>query len=180
MGEEKMVKKVGRTRAGHVNVQIGKRRKTDVTVPIKVSGSLLSRLTALADGDGVVKISEDNFRQAMEDMLPKEIDPQMVDTMPPSPINILEKANEIIYGDREKAYGSPRFNLDTIAMLWTVYLQRKFSGSEMFIDLKLRAEDVSQLMILLKTARLIHNPTHVDSLVDQAGYAALQNRIQDQ
>lgn len=93
------------------------------------------------------------------------------------PINILMEANKIIYGDREKAYGSPRFNLDTIAKFWTLYLHRLFHswGIE---GAQLKAEDVAQMMILLKTARLIHNPTHVDSLTDQAGYAALQHRIQ--
>lgn len=92
------------------------------------------------------------------------------------PINILMEANKIIYGDREKAYGSPRFNLDTIAKFWSVYLQRKFPGLADRADFT--AEDVAQMMILLKSARLIHNPTHVDSLTDQAGYAALQHRIQ--
>lgn len=89
---------------------------------------------------------------------------------------ILDIAKEIIHGDREQAYGDPRFNLDTIAMFWTLYLHRLFHswGIE---GAKLKAEDVAQMMILLKTARLIHNPTHKDSLVDQAGYAALQGRI---
>lgn len=95
---------------------------------------------------------------------------------PETVVNILHKANDIIYGDREKAYGSPRFNLDTIAQLWSVYMHRRFHSWG--IDgLKIEAEDVSQLMILLKTARLISNPTHADSLTDQAGYAALQHRI---
>ena len=93
---------------------------------------------------------------------------------------LLEEAARIIYGDREQVYGNPRFNLDTIAQLWSVYLKRKFPEHQNpFInDMDISAEDVAQLMILLKTARLIHNPTHHDSLVDQAGYAALQERIQ--
>lgn len=95
--------------------------------------------------------------------------------------NILDEAKRIIYGDREEAYGSPRFNLDSIARFWTTYLLRRFPEVEnSFSDaLELRAEDVAQMMILLKTARLIHNPTHKDSLTDQAGYAALQDRIQN-
>lgn len=90
------------------------------------------------------------------------------------PLTILQKAHEIIYGDREEAYGEPRFNLDTIAALWTVWVQRKFPEVEIG---ELSAEDVAQMMILLKSARLMHNPTHEDSLVDQCGYAALQARI---
>lgn len=92
------------------------------------------------------------------------------------PLTVLQKAHEIIYGDREEAYGQPRFNLDTIAALWTVWIQRKFPEVEIG---ELTAEDVAQMMVLLKSARLMHNPTHVDSLVDQCGYAALQARIND-
>lgn len=92
------------------------------------------------------------------------------------PLTVLQKAHEIIYGDREEAYGKPRFNLDTIAALWTVWIQRKFPEVEIG---ELTAEDVAQMMVLLKSARLMHNPTHVDSLVDQCGYAALQARIND-
>lgn len=94
------------------------------------------------------------------------------------PINILMEANKIIYGDREKAYGNPRFNLDSISAFWNVYLNRKFPEVvSQFGSFYMTAEDVAQFMILLKTARLIHNPIHKDSLVDQAGYAALQGRI---
>ncbi len=91
-------------------------------------------------------------------------------------MTVLEKANQIIYGDREEAYCEPRFNLDTIAALWTVWIQRKFPEVEIG---ELTAEDVAQMMVLMKSARLMHNPTHVDSLVDQCGYAALQARIND-
>jgi Domain of unknown function (DUF6378) len=91
-----------------------------------------------------------------------------------APKDILAKAKEIIYGDREQTYGSPGFNLKSIADFWTVYLRRKNPGS-LIQDVTM--EDVCQMMILLKTARLINNPGHIDSLVDQCGYAALQERV---
>lgn len=175
-------------------VQIGRKRPTDVIVPIKVSKKTEQGLLRMADGNGVIHISEADLMTAVGNYLrpkaepidavhidneqPVEIDVismQMSTIQAEEPINILMEANKIIYGDREKAYGNPRFNLDSIARFWSVYLQRKFPGTTDGADFT--AEDVAQMMILLKTARLIHNPTHKDSLVDQAGYAALQGRI---
>ena len=164
-------------------VQIGRKRDTDITVPIRVSKKTSHELLRLADGHGVIQISEQDFfyflnpiqvAGGVEASLAK-----MELNLPPAPINILHEADKIIYGDREKAYGNPRFNLDTIAQLWSVYLKRKFPIPALDYSLDITAEDVAQFMILLKTARLIHNPTHIDSLTDQAGYAALQHRIQE-
>jgi hypothetical protein len=81
-------------------------------------------------------------------------------------MNILDEANSIIYGDREKTYGNPAKNLNNIANFWSVYL-----------DIKISAQDVAQMMVLLKLARLINTPNHRDSLVDAVGYLALVERI---
>jgi len=232
-------KQTARKEAKNTVVQIGRARPTDVEFPIRVSKKTREGLLKMADGNGVVKITEEDLMTAVKNYLrPKaeeimrtdlgdgseirvykgEADPQCTTTpsckaeapnifhfkgcesIPIAEVGIVNEGNkifseipfdpskaesspkildiakEIIHGDREQAYGDPRFNLDTIAQLWSVYLQRLFyswgiDGAE------LKAEDVSQMMILLKTARLIHNPTHKDSLVDQAGYAALQGRI---
>lgn len=163
------------------HIQIGRARVTDVVVKMYVGKKTAKALQYLGADTGVIKITEQAF---LSHFYPTEVSgevqvmnvPEFVYAEPP--INVLDKAKEIIYGDREEAYGNPRFNLDTIAQFWTVYLHRLFAswGIE---GAKLSGEDVAQLMILLKTARLIHNPTHVDSLVDQAGYAALQHRIAD-
>jgi len=84
-------------------------------------------------------------------------------------MNILEEAQTIIYGDREQTYGSPSKNLQQIADLWSVYLGNTTA---------LTCEDVCNMMILLKVARLQNQPTHRDSQVDICGYAALMERIQ--
>lgn len=81
--------------------------------------------------------------------------------------SVLTIANEIIYGDREKTYGAPDKNLQLIADLWGPYLQRTVT-----------VDDVCNLMILLKVARLRNQPTHKDSQVDICGYAALMERVQ--
>lgn len=90
--------------------------------------------------------------------------------------NILKEAEKIIYGDREKTYGDPAKNLRAIASLWEMYLYER-GVLDQNSD-SLRPEDIANMMILLKVARLINDPKHRDSLVDICGYAALVERIQ--
>lgn len=98
----------------------------------------------------------------------KQLEPQPA--QPPK--SILQEAHEIIFGDREQTYGSPDKNLQVIADFWTVHLRARGLVSQ---NEDLTINDVCGMMILLKQARLANNPTHRDSLVDIAGYAALQN-----
>jgi hypothetical protein len=86
------------------------------------------------------------------------------------PENVLQEAERIIYGDREKTYGSPSKNLLRIAEMWNAYLGEE-SG--------LTAQDVCVMMILLKSARLANTPGHRDSVVDICGYAALIERCDE-
>lgn len=88
--------------------------------------------------------------------------------------SILEEAHKIIYGDREKTYGSPDQNLQLIADFWNSYLARKDNGQTL-----LTSYDICHMMILLKIARLRNSPTHHDSLVDLCGYAALVERVEE-
>lgn len=83
-------------------------------------------------------------------------------------LSILQEAQDVIYGDREQTYGHPSKNIKNIAELWSVYLNKQVS-----------MEDVCNLMILLKVARLKNQPTHRDSQVDICGYAALIARVQE-
>lgn len=172
-----------------IEITIGRKHKSDRIVPLRVGVKLARQLKSMADGRGVIQITEAEFIGAItgrdevtmgpeaefnfEEAIDLNADLEQGPT-------VLDEAKSIIYGDREQAYGDPRFNLDTIAQLWTVYLNRKFPDhANPFIeDLAFTGEDVAQFMILLKTARLIHRPDHRDSLTDQAGYAALQARIQ--
>ena len=85
----------------------------------------------------------------------------------------IEEAYAIIYGDREKTYGDPGKNLRAIADFWTVQLKHKY-GADFALDMN----DVCQMMISLKQARLLTSPTHRDSQVDMIGYAALMERVQ--
>ena len=88
--------------------------------------------------------------------------------------NILEEANAIIYGDRERTYGTPSKNLQLIADYWGHHLSGVFGEK-----IELTINDVCTMMILLKTARLANDPLHKDSLVDICGYAALVERCKN-
>jgi len=75
--------------------------------------------------------------------------------------DVLMQALNLINGDREKDYGTPKENFSTIAEMWTSYMGHKVDAS-----------DVCNMMVLLKMARL-RNGGHIDSSTDAAGYAAL-------
>ena len=104
--------------------------------------------------------NEKNERETIEEWV-KRNEPQET---------VLSEANRIIYGDREKTYGSPSKNLLRIAEMWNAYLGE---GSG------LTAQDVCVMMILLKSARLANTPGHRDSIVDICGYAALIERCSE-
>ncbi len=87
-------------------------------------------------------------------------------------LSVLKEAHKIIYGDREKTYGKPSKNLDTIAKMWNAYI-----GA--LGERDLNAKDVASMMILLKTSRLANDQTHRDSVVDICGYAALVERCDE-
>lgn len=89
------------------------------------------------------------------------------------PTNLLNEAEQVIYGDREVTYGDPGKNLRAIADYWTVHLRHKYNFNGV-----ITTDDVCQMMISVKQARLLNAPTHHDSMVDTAGYIALMERVQ--
>ena len=102
-------------------------------------------------------------------------------------MNILEEANEIVSGDRNKTYGDPADNHLATARLWTVYIiERKHAmqvaqgkGECEPMIFKITEADVCFLNILQKIARTIHGETTHDTLVDIAGYARNIEILQD-
>lgn len=88
--------------------------------------------------------------------------------------NVLKEAEKIIYGDREKTYGHPSKNLNTIAVMWKSYLG---ASTKDLADLD--AKDVAAMMMLVKVARFANDPTHRDNLIDICGYAALVERCDE-
>lgn len=83
----------------------------------------------------------------------------------------IDDAKKIVYGDRNKDYGNPEDNFNTIAYFWSTYLTSKFN-----IETQIIAEDVAMMMILLKVARE-SNSHKRDNLIDIIGYAECSNRL---
>ena len=81
---------------------------------------------------------------------------------------ILKKASKAISGERDKHYGSPEDSFSQIAVFWTNYLHTLVTTT-----------DVANMMILLKMARAMNDPTHEDNWVDIAGYAACAGEINE-
>jgi hypothetical protein len=90
------------------------------------------------------------------------------------PVSILETAQDLIHGDRNVAYGHPRDNFQVIADLWSAYLYHRPQADEPLAPI-----DVANLMILLKTARVVGGTYHQDSYTDIAGYAGTAERLQE-
>lgn len=75
---------------------------------------------------------------------------------------ILETANTLVHGDRNRDYGDPVDNHRHIARIANAIL-----GTD------LSARDVALILTALKLARLAKNRGHTDSYVDGAAYLAI-------
>lgn len=78
---------------------------------------------------------------------------------------VLNYADNIIHGARQRDYGSASHSFSIIADLWSTYL-----------DHEVTPEQVCMMMILLKIGRSTKS-AQFDSLVDIAGYAALADTV---
>ena len=86
-----------------------------------------------------------------------------------NPINrngILSKAESIINGERQGTYGDAEDSFQTIADMWSAYLNTEISS-----------EDVANMMILMKVARNSSGVYKDDNWIDICGYAALGGEI---
>ena len=84
---------------------------------------------------------------------------------------VLEKAISAV-ADREGNYDSPADNFRRIARLWHAHLLNRYERIETYRIPPLDAVDVAIMCDMIKTSRLEFDPTHLDSWVDKAGYAA--------
>lgn len=78
----------------------------------------------------------------------------------------LDKAKECVMKDRNSTYGSPEDSFQKVANLWEAYKGTPFTP-----------KDVALMLALLKVGRLSANPTHDDSWIDLAGYAACGSEL---
>lgn len=115
---------------------------------------------AFADADPKVFNSEEEAKKVYNyfDMLKT--------TYKPDVVNVLQQAEKLIYGDRQKAYGSVSTNFTNIAKGWAVILGTEVS-----------AEQVGLCMAWLKIARQVNKP-NIDNLIDAAGYIGCVEKVQ--
>jgi len=78
---------------------------------------------------------------------------------------ILERAKELVHGDRRAAYGSVKEDMTRIAKLWSAILGQP-----------ILPEEVVLCMIAVKISRLCHK-IQEDSMVDIAGYAEVLSML---
>lgn len=81
--------------------------------------------------------------------------------------DILDKANTIINGERQGAYGQAEDSFSIIAKMWSAYLGKAVDAS-----------DVANMMVLMKVARNANGVYKDDNWIDICGYAALGGEIQ--
>lgn len=93
---------------------------------------------------------------------------------------ILEEAKKIVMKDRNSNYGNPEDNFQQIADLWNAYLNARKRNTAITSSngYQLQPADVAVMNMLIKIARLAKTPSHHDSAVDVAGYAACLGDIQ--
>jgi hypothetical protein len=79
--------------------------------------------------------------------------------------SMLKQAAAVV-ANRREAYGDPTASMSAIASRWSITLGRTVTPSQ-----------VALCLIDLKLARLAHDPRHLDSMVDIAGYAAVLREV---
>ena len=78
---------------------------------------------------------------------------------------LLQQAARVV-ADRRERYGDPEDLFRRIAVRWSQTL-----------DVPVTPAQVALCLIDLKLARLAHDPTHGDSVIDVAGYAACLEEV---
>lgn len=84
-------------------------------------------------------------------------------------MNVLERANELIHGQRNNDYGAPLDDFSKTAKMWSAIL-----------GVEVTAEQVALCMICVKISRLCNTPGHLDSVIDIAGYAGTYEMVRDE
>ncbi len=73
---------------------------------------------------------------------------------------LLQHAAAVVH-ERRQSYGEPAVLFEQVAVRWSQLLRTEVTPAQVVLCL-----------LDLKLARLAHDPAHLDSLVDVAGYAA--------
>jgi hypothetical protein len=71
-----------------------------------------------------------------------------------------------VVANRRETYGDPVTSMTAVARRWSITLDHPITPAQ-----------VALCLIDLKLARLAHQPNHLDSMVDIAGYAAVLREV---
>jgi len=82
---------------------------------------------------------------------------------------ILDEAKRLTHGDRNKNYGKPLTNHQRIAGLWSVFLETEITPAQ-----------AAMCLALVKVARLIETPDHLDSFIDGAAYFSIAGEFESE
>ena len=85
---------------------------------------------------------------------------------------ILTNIESTICRERVDTHGAPENTFALIADYWSTYLSEEI-GAPMVID----SADVAVMMALFKVARFQVQPTHMDNVVDGAGYFVIAGEL---
>ena len=88
---------------------------------------------------------------------------------------ILQKAKDLITGDRNDTHGDAFQNHAEIAEFWNIFLDKKLQPMA-----DITAEDVALMMVLMKISRNSQGKkSNIDNFIDMCGYAAIAGEIND-
>jgi hypothetical protein len=87
---------------------------------------------------------------------------------------LLGLAKQLTCGDRNGTYGPPYNNMSDCASLWETYMNAK-NG----YVIRVTAEDVAWMLVLLKMTRSFQPGYHPDNYVDASAYAAIAGECRD-
>ena len=82
------------------------------------------------------------------------------------PGELMLKQAAAVVANRRETYGDPVTSMTAIAQRWSITLEHPITPAQ-----------VALCLIDLKLARLAHQPDHLDSMVDIAGYAAVLREV---
>jgi Domain of unknown function (DUF6378) len=87
--------------------------------------------------------------------------------LPMTAEQLLEQAASVVR-ERRRTYGQPRELFERVAVRWSQVLGATVTPAQVVVCL-----------VDLKVARLAHDPRHLDSITDLAGYAGLLAELLD-
>ena len=89
--------------------------------------------------------------------------------------DVLQKAKDLVTGDRNDTHGDAFNNHAEIAEFWNIFLDKKLQPMA-----SITAEDVALMMVLMKISRNTQGKkNNLDNFIDMCGYAAIAGEIND-